>query len=115
MSKTCLITLPEFRTTNSGLCHLFAAVYVNSKHQNKMSFFVFVFLRNDQFKDTQSHFFPFRATNQKTKHSTQFNVRAVHIRRSRNDQQYSLTVPFLHSINRLLHVSAVACHHQGAS
>jgi hypothetical protein len=44
-----------------------------------------------------------------------FNVRTVHIRRSRNDQQYALIVPLLYSIYWLLHVSAVACHHQGAS
>jgi hypothetical protein len=34
---------------------------------------------------------------------------------SRNDQQYALVVPVLYAINWLLHVSAVACHHQGAS
>jgi hypothetical protein len=34
---------------------------------------------------------------------------------SRNDQQYALIVPLLYSIYWLLHVSAVACHHQGAS
>jgi hypothetical protein len=33
---------------------------------------------------------------------------------SRNDQQYALIVPLLYSIHWLLHVSAVACHHQGA-
>jgi hypothetical protein len=33
---------------------------------------------------------------------------------SRNDQQYALTVPLLYSIYWLLHVSAVACHPQGA-
>jgi hypothetical protein len=36
-------------------------------------------------------------------------------RRSINDQQYALIVPLLYSIYWLLHVSAVACHHQGAS
>jgi uncharacterized membrane protein YkvI len=34
---------------------------------------------------------------------------------SRNDQQYTLIVPLLYSIYWLLHVSAVACHHQEAS
>jgi hypothetical protein len=34
---------------------------------------------------------------------------------SRNDQQYALIVPLLYSIYWLLHVLAVACHHQGAS
>jgi hypothetical protein len=34
---------------------------------------------------------------------------------SRNDQKYALIVPLLYSIYWLLHVSAVACHHQGAS
>jgi hypothetical protein len=34
---------------------------------------------------------------------------------SRNNQHYTLTVPLLYSIHRLLHVSAVVCHHQGAS
>jgi hypothetical protein len=43
-----------------------------------------------------------------------FNVRTVHIRRSRNGQKYALIVPLLYSIYWLLHVSAVACHHQGA-
>jgi hypothetical protein len=33
---------------------------------------------------------------------------------SRNDQQYALTAPLPHSIYWLLHVLAVACHHQGA-
>jgi hypothetical protein len=37
------------------------------------------------------------------------------IRLSRNDQQFTLIVPLLYSIYLLLHVSAVACHHQGAS
>jgi hypothetical protein len=37
------------------------------------------------------------------------------IRRRRNNQHYALIVPLLYSIYRLLHVSAVACHHQGAS
>jgi hypothetical protein len=37
------------------------------------------------------------------------------IRHSRNNQHYALTVPLLYSIYWLLHVSAVACHHQGAS
>jgi hypothetical protein len=32
---------------------------------------------------------------------------------NRNNQHYSLTVPLLYSIYWLLHVSAVACHHQG--
>jgi hypothetical protein len=32
-----------------------------------------------------------------------------------NDQKYALILPFLYSIHWLLHVSAVACHHQGAS
>jgi hypothetical protein len=36
------------------------------------------------------------------------------VRRSRNNQQYALIVPLLYSIYRLLHVSAVACHHQAA-
>jgi hypothetical protein len=31
---------------------------------------------------------------------------------SRTDQQYALVVPLLYSINWLLHVSAVVCHHQ---
>jgi hypothetical protein len=44
-----------------------------------------------------------------------FNVRTLHIRHIRNDQQYALTVPLLYSIYWLLHVSVVACHHQGAS
>jgi hypothetical protein len=34
---------------------------------------------------------------------------------SRNDQQCSLVVPLLYSINWLLHVSAVVHHHHGAS
>jgi hypothetical protein len=34
---------------------------------------------------------------------------------SRNDQQYALIVPILYYIYWLLHVSAVACNHQGAS
>jgi hypothetical protein len=33
----------------------------------------------------------------------------------RNDQQYALIVPNIYSIYWLLHVSAVACHHQGAA
>jgi hypothetical protein len=37
------------------------------------------------------------------------------IRCSRNNQHYALIVPLLYSIYWLLHVSAVACHHQGAS
>jgi hypothetical protein len=44
-----------------------------------------------------------------------FNVRTVHIRRSRNDQQYALILPLLYSVYWLLHVSAVACNQQGAS
>jgi hypothetical protein len=36
------------------------------------------------------------------------------IRRIRTDQQYALIVPLLCSMYWLLHVSAVACHHQGA-
>jgi hypothetical protein len=32
----------------------------------------------------------------------------------RRNQQYALTVPLLYSTCWLLHVSAVACHHQGA-
>jgi hypothetical protein len=38
----------------------------------------------------------------------------MHIRCSKNDQQYALIVPLLHSIYCLVHISAVACHHQGA-
>jgi hypothetical protein len=34
---------------------------------------------------------------------------------SRNDKQYALAVPLLYSIYWLLHVSALACHHYGAS
>jgi hypothetical protein len=37
------------------------------------------------------------------------------IRRSRNDQQYALILLLLYCIYWLLHLSAVACHHQGAS
>jgi hypothetical protein len=37
------------------------------------------------------------------------------IRCSRNNQHYAPIVPFLYSIYWLLHVSAVVCHHQGAS
>jgi hypothetical protein len=37
------------------------------------------------------------------------------IRRIRNDQQYALICSTLYSIYWLLHVSAVAFHHQGAS
>jgi hypothetical protein len=37
------------------------------------------------------------------------------IRRIRNDQQYALICNTLYSMYWLLHVSAVACHHQGAS
>jgi hypothetical protein len=44
-----------------------------------------------------------------------FNVRTAHIRRSRNDQQYALILPLLYFIYWLLHVSTIACHHQGAS
>jgi hypothetical protein len=40
----------------------------------------------------------------------QFNVHTVHIRHSRNDQQYALVAPLLYSISWLLHVSAVVCH-----
>jgi 5-formyltetrahydrofolate cyclo-ligase len=36
------------------------------------------------------------------------------IRRIRRNQQYALIVPLLYSTCWLLHVSAVACHHQGA-
>jgi hypothetical protein len=36
------------------------------------------------------------------------------IRRIRRDQQYALIVSLLYSTYWLLHVSAVACHHQGA-
>jgi hypothetical protein len=36
------------------------------------------------------------------------------IRRIRRDQQYALIVPLLYSKYWLLHVSAVAYHHQGA-
>jgi hypothetical protein len=35
--------------------------------------------------------------------------------RSRNNQQYALIVPLVYSIHWLLHVLAVACHHQRAS
>jgi hypothetical protein len=34
---------------------------------------------------------------------------------SRNDQHYALILPLLYSMYWLLHVSAVAYHHQGAS
>jgi hypothetical protein len=34
---------------------------------------------------------------------------------SRSDQHYALILPLDYSIYWLLHVSAVACHHQGAS
>jgi hypothetical protein len=34
---------------------------------------------------------------------------------SRNNQQYALVVPLLYCICWFLHVSAVVCHHQGAS
>jgi hypothetical protein len=34
---------------------------------------------------------------------------------AKNNQQYALIVPLLYSIYWHLHVSAVACHHQGAS
>jgi hypothetical protein len=44
-----------------------------------------------------------------------FNVRTVHFRRSNNDQKYTLILPFLYSVYWLLHVSALACHYQGAS
>jgi hypothetical protein len=37
------------------------------------------------------------------------------IRRIRNDQQYALICNTLYSMYWLLHVSAVACHHHGAS
>jgi hypothetical protein len=46
-----------------------------------------------------------------------FNVHTVHIRRvRRKNQQYALIVPSFISIFTcwLIHVSAVACHHQGA-
>jgi hypothetical protein len=36
-------------------------------------------------------------------------------RRSRNNQHTRIIVTLLYSIYRLLHVSAVVCHHQGAS
>jgi hypothetical protein len=36
------------------------------------------------------------------------------IRRIRRDQQYALISPLLYSIYWFQHVSAVACHHQGA-
>jgi hypothetical protein len=37
------------------------------------------------------------------------------IRRIRNDQQYALICNTIYFMYWLLHVSAVACHHQGAS
>jgi hypothetical protein len=37
------------------------------------------------------------------------------VRRIRRDQHYALIVPLLYSTYWLLHVSAVVCHHQGAS
>jgi hypothetical protein len=37
------------------------------------------------------------------------------IRRSTNYDHYTLILPLLHFIYWLLHVSAVACHHMGAS
>jgi hypothetical protein len=39
----------------------------------------------------------------------------ININSSINDQKYALIVPTLYSVYWLLHVSAVACHHQGAS
>jgi hypothetical protein len=43
-----------------------------------------------------------------------FDVCITHIRCSRKDQQYTLVVQLIYSVYWLLHVSAVACHHQGA-
>jgi hypothetical protein len=43
-----------------------------------------------------------------------FNVHTVHIRRIRRNQKYPLIVPLLYSTCWVLHVSTVACHHQGA-
>jgi hypothetical protein len=43
------------------------------------------------------------------------DVQILFYNSSRNYQQYSLIVPLLYFISWLLHVSAVACHHQGAS
>jgi hypothetical protein len=50
--------------------------------------------------DTVGKEVPFRLTVSEV--PLQFNVRSVHIRRSKNDQQYALIVPLLHSIYWLL-------------
>jgi hypothetical protein len=44
----------------------------------------------------------------------QFNVHTVHYQTIKRIQHYALIVSLLYSTCWLLHVSAVACHHQGA-